>query len=276
MRAVNLTKGQKSDIRQLRDPVLLEAELVYPLLRGRDVQRWRAEPSAHILMVQDPETRRGIDEDKMQREYPHAWSYLKRFETELRERAAFKRYFTRKEARTKKVVETGPFYSMFNVGEYTFAKDKVVWREQASRTECSVVSGKGQSLPLPDHKLMLIECRHDREAWYLSAVLNSATTNFAVLSYAISIQFDTHLVQNVRIPLFNARMLVHKQLAELSEKAHKLAAEEEWQALAEVEDQIDLLVARLYGIKDEELAEIRRNLREISKEDLKTGKFFPR
>ena len=276
VRAVNLTEGQKSGIHQLYDPVLLEEELVYPLLRGRDVKRWQAEPSAHILMVQDPKTRRGIDEDIMQREYPRAWSYLKRFEKELRERAAFKRYFTRKDKKIGKVTETGPFYSMFNVGEYSFAKYKVAWREQASRTECCYIAGMKDFLPLPDHKSMLVACRSAREAHYLAAIINSTASNLAVLSYAIGVQFDTHLIQNVRIAQFQPKKVIHRKLAELSDKAHKLADEQEWQELAEVEDEIDLLVAKLYRIKPDELEEIKRNLREIKKEDLKTGKLFPR
>jgi len=274
IRALNLTEGQKSGIRQIHEPFLLEEELVYPLLRGRDVQRWRAKPSAWILMVQDPKARRGIEVLKMQREYPHAWSYLKGFEEELRERAAFKRYFTRKDKNSRKAVETGPFYSMFNVGEYTFAKYKVMWREQASRIESCVARGSKEHLPLPDHKLMLVDCKSDRESHYLTALLNSASSNLAVLSYAIGIQFDTHLVHNLNIARFNPRKTLHRQLAELSEKAHKLADGEEWQELAEVEEKIDLLVAKLYGITNEELAEIKKNLREISKEDLKTGKLF--
>ena len=48
----------------------IEPELVYPLLRGRDVQRWKAEPSAYIILAQDPKTRTGIPEFEMKREYP--------------------------------------------------------------------------------------------------------------------------------------------------------------------------------------------------------------
>jgi len=278
VRAVNLTEGQKSGIRQLRDPVLLEAELVFPLLRGRDVQRWRAEPSAHILMVQDPKTRRGIDEDRMQREYPHAWSYLKRFEAQLRERAAFKRYFTKKEAKTKKVVLTGPFYSMFDVGEYTFAKHRVAWQRIASSLDgVALATDEKPLIPQETHSLVVVDSA--REAHYLTAVFNSRPLGLAAQAYAQrggKSFASPHILQNIRIPTFNPKMLLHQQLAELSEKAHQLAAEEEWQALAGVEEQIDLLVAKLYGIKDEELAEIKRNLREINKDDLKTGRLFPK
>jgi len=42
---------------------VVEADLVHPLLRARDVGRWCAAPTYSILMVQDPEKRRGYDED---------------------------------------------------------------------------------------------------------------------------------------------------------------------------------------------------------------------
>jgi hypothetical protein len=120
----NLIEGAKIKVDEVTEPI--EPDLLYPLLRGRDVQRWKAEPSALILMVQDPVKRRGIDEKDLQARYPRTYGYLKRFEPALRQRAAFKRYFTRPE-RGGRVTETGPFYSMFDVGDYTFAPWKVVW-----------------------------------------------------------------------------------------------------------------------------------------------------
>jgi hypothetical protein len=120
----NLTQGAKVQVPEVVEAV--EPDLLYPLLRGRDVQRWKAEPSACILMVQDPEKRRGYSEEWLQENYPRTYGYLKRFEEVLRKRAAFKRYFTRKD-KNNRIVETGPFYSMFGVGPYTFAPWKVVW-----------------------------------------------------------------------------------------------------------------------------------------------------
>ncbi|MFH1610056.1 MAG: DNA methyltransferase, partial [Candidatus Bipolaricaulota bacterium] len=125
----NITEGAKREVPQVTE--VIEPDLLYPLLRGRDVARWHAEPSAHILLVQDPQTRRGIAEEELRERYPKTWAYLKRFEPILRERAAFTRYFTRKD-RSGAVVETGPFYSMFDVGDYSFAPWKVVWPNIAS------------------------------------------------------------------------------------------------------------------------------------------------
>ncbi|PWH17966.1 MAG: hypothetical protein DDG59_07045, partial [Anaerolineae bacterium] len=121
----NLTEGAKIKVDEVAEPI--EPDLLYPLLRGRDVQRWRAEPSALILLTHEPGMRlKAIPEQDLQTRYPCTYGYLKRFERVLRERAAFKRYFTRPERRGR-AVETGPFYSMFDVGDYTFAPWKVVW-----------------------------------------------------------------------------------------------------------------------------------------------------
>src|SRR5207253_1696981 len=64
----NVTEGAKRKVPQTQAAV--EKELLYPLLRGRDVSRWLAVPSASILMTQNPRTRQGIDEQRMLSQYP--------------------------------------------------------------------------------------------------------------------------------------------------------------------------------------------------------------
>jgi hypothetical protein len=46
-------QGAKIQVDEVVEP--LEPDLLYPLLRGRDVQRWQAEPSACIIVPQNPE-----------------------------------------------------------------------------------------------------------------------------------------------------------------------------------------------------------------------------
>lgn len=269
IRAVNLAEGAKSGVAQLREPVILEKELVYPLLRGRDVQRWHAKPMAWILMVQDLKTRRGIDVSTMQKQYPHAWSYLKSFETELRQRAAFKRYFD---------VKADPFYSMFNAGEYTLAPNRVIWPRISSTLDAVFLKTKGVPLA-PQETHVLVSFESPAEGHFFCAVFNSTPINLAAVCYSQrgGKSFGSpHILENIRIPHYSNKFAVHKGLSDLSITAHKLAAAEDWQKLAEVEEQIDLAAAKLYGINDEELAEIRRNLRELNKEDMKTSKLFPK
>jgi SAM-dependent methyltransferase len=257
----NITEGAKKKVESVQTAI--EPDLLYPLLRGRDVNRWRAEPSAYIIMAQDPVKRRGIAEDEMKTQHPKTYMYLKKTEGILRERAAFKRYFTRKD-KSGKITETGPFYSMFNVSHYTFAPYKVVWREQASSLTAAAVSTIEGKTAIPDHKLMLVGCDAPQEAYYLSGVLNSAAPRFAASSYAVQIQFDTHLLENICIPQFDPKSTLHLRLAELSENAHNAAKKGDLKSIQAAEDEIDLLSAEIWRLSPEELKEIKANLKEMS------------
>src|SRR5207253_7168640 len=108
--------------------VSMERDLIFPHIRGRDVHRWSCAPSHHIIVAQDPATRRGVEEKTMQSRFPKTYAYLKSFEPFLRSRAAFMRYFTRR-GPSGKPIETGPFYSMFDVSNHTFAGHKVLIRQ---------------------------------------------------------------------------------------------------------------------------------------------------
>ena len=51
----------------------------------------------------------------------------------------FECYFTRKDRRPGLVIEIGPFYSLFSVGDYTFASWKVVWPRISKSLVAAVV-----------------------------------------------------------------------------------------------------------------------------------------
>ena len=247
----NITEGQKREVPKIA-PTAIESDLLYPLLRGRDVKRWQAQPSAWILMTHLPGMRlKAMPEKEMQLHYPKTWSYLKQFEAVLRSRAAYKRYFR----------ENAPFYSMFDVGDYTFAPYKVVWARIASSIEASVIERN----VVPQETLSIVVTKTTEEAHYLSAMLNCSPFNFAVVSYSQTggKSFGSpHIIENIRIPKFDSQNPVHLRLAQLSEKAHELARTNK--ALSEVEEEIDRPAAELWGLADEELAEIKRSLAEVS------------
>jgi len=247
----NITEGAKRAIPKTQ--AAIETDLLYPLLRGRDVERWSAAPSAHILMVQDPKTRRGIAVETMEKQYPKAHSYLSKFEKILRSRPAFRRYFRAED----------PYWSMFNISPFTFAPWKVVWREQASTLTAAVIGPQDRRPVVPDHKLMMVAAASRAEAHYLCAALNSAPSCFAVLAYAIQIQMDTHVLENVAVPRFDAQKRNHQRMAELSEAAHRAAAKGDSAEVARVEAEIDRTAAHLWGLSDDDLAEIKRSLEEM-------------
>jgi len=247
----NITEGAKRQVENVQ--VALEPDLLYPLLRGRDVTRWLATPQAHILMVQDPEKRRGYDEGWLTSKYPKTFAYLRRFEAELRSRSGYRRYFK----------ETDPFYSMFDVGDYTFAPYKVVWREQAAGLTVAVVGPLHDRPVIPDHKLMMVAVDGEDEAHYLSSILNSSPARFIVQSYGVTIQMDTHILENVRVPGYRKTDPTHGKLAALSRQAHKATANGETDRVQQIEAEIDELAARLWGLTGDELKEIQASLQEI-------------
>jgi hypothetical protein len=109
----------------------VEPDLLYPLLRGRDVQRWHAQPSAWIIVPQDPNRpSRAYPEASLQVDYPKTYAYLKRFEKELRNRSGYKQILSRREKE---------FYGLMDIDHYTFAPWKVVWTRIGS-IQAAVVS----------------------------------------------------------------------------------------------------------------------------------------
>ncbi len=266
----NVTEGAKRDVDSIT--VELEPDLVYPLLRGRDVRRWYAVPTYYILLTHRKGDRlNAIPEQEMQQHYPKTWAYLKRFEKPLRERSGFKRYFTRKDKRGQ-IVETGPFYSMFNVGDYTFAPWKVVW-PWISRDIVASVIGETDGKPIiPDNNVTFLAFPSDIEAFGVAAILNCSVFRFIVRAFYSGGGGGIGrpaVLTRVRIEQFRESNLPYLQLAKLSRCAHELAprayqGDEAAQAeLRQVEAEIDRLAAQLWDLSEEELREIQASLEEL-------------
>ena len=145
----NITAGAKRKVDDVQ--AAIEPDLLYPLLRGRDVRRWAAQPSAYIIMTKPEECEeKAIPEDRMQVEYPKTYAYLHHFREALGQR---------RDAVLMRSAGAIPFYSIGAVNDYTFASYKVVWREQASCLTAAVVSASESKATVPDHKLMLVACQ---------------------------------------------------------------------------------------------------------------------
>ncbi|MBC7221376.1 SAM-dependent DNA methyltransferase [Candidatus Bipolaricaulota bacterium] len=261
----NLTEGAKVQVDEVTEA--MEPDLLYPLLRGRDVGRWRAEPSAMILMVQDPLRRRGIDEKDLQTRYPRTYGYLKRFEEVLRERAS--------RGVSDMLKQGAPFYTMFAVGDYTFAPWKVVWPWISPSLVAAVIgtddTGK---VIVPEHNTSLVAFDSAEEAHFFCACFNSKPADFAAISSypggggGIA---SPQVVERIRIPRYDPSNPVHRRLAELSQEAHEAARRGDERALRQIETEIDRHAAQLWGLSDEELAEIQRSLRELGREEQEGG-----
>ena len=201
--------------------VEIEPDLLYPLVRWKDVDRWLARPSVYLLLAQDPQTRAGLDEECLRRDYPQTFAYLKRFESLLTARAAYRRYQDRQ-----------PFYSMYNVGPYTLAAEKVIWRRMDRRIRAAVVETLvdpllGPRPVIPQETCVLIACASGDEAHYLCALLNSSLVHDLVASHSVAggKGFGTPSILDY-LPLrkFDPADPRHGELSALSRHLHAPAA----------------------------------------------------
>jgi hypothetical protein len=250
----NLHDVGKTKVKKVQ--ALIEPDFVYPLLRGRDVGRWRAQPSAYILMVQDPVKRTGYDESWLKVTYPHTYAYLKEFEDVLRQRSGYRKYFD---------PAKDPFYSMYDVAEYTFAPYKVVWRGEVAPSLIVAFSGRSDGrIVVPDQTAYFSSFQTEDRAHFLCALLGSLPIR-AVYSAHRYKHVSMDFVRKLAIPTFDPSNTIHCSLSTLSQRAHQLAAlgKEGAAELPRVEEEIDRLAARLWGITQEELVEIGRALAEL-------------
>ena len=200
---------------------VIEPDLIYPLIRWSDVDRWSARPSGYLLLAQDPAARTGIDEARMRRDYPRTLAYLRKFEPLLTARAAYRRYQDR-----------WPFYSMYNVGPYTLAGTKVNWRRMDRKIRAAVVEAiddprLGPRPVVPQETCVLIACDCGDEAHYLCALMNSAPVHELVAAHSVAggKGFGTpSILDYVPLKKFNPADARHRELAALSRRMHDMAA----------------------------------------------------
>lgn len=254
--ARNIIDGAKRKIESVQ--VHLENALLYPLLRGRDVSRWSAVPSANILLTQDVKRRHGIDESLMACHYPHAHAWL------LHQRMTL---LKRSSKSIKALMKKYAFYSMFGVGDYTTAPWKVVWRGQVAPELVAAVVSKEDGKPIvPDQTVYFASFSEPKPASYLCAILNSSPIRLLYSLYCYK-HVSTRFVESFHIPPFEPKKKLHNELAELSQEAHKAVKRHGPNDLTHLEKELDSQSAKLWGLTNEELVEIQKNLEELVGEE---------
>jgi len=260
----NITEGAKVKLKQVS--MTVEPDLLYPLLRGRDVKRWCAQPSAWIIVPQDPNRpSRAYPKASLQVDYPKTYAYLKRFEKELRNRSGYKQILSQRKQE---------FYGLMDIDHYTFEPWKVVWTRIGS-IQAAVVSSDRGKVVIPQETITLVPCNSSEEAHYICAIVNSAVFQFAAESYSQKggkSMGTMHLLDHIRIPCYDPNNPVHRRLAELSMQAHQLmggapsqsgglqAVQSGIAQLEAIEAEIDQLAAQIWGLTEQELAAIRQSL----------------
>ncbi|OIO54064.1 hypothetical protein AUJ46_03990 [Candidatus Peregrinibacteria bacterium CG1_02_54_53] len=224
----------------------IESDLVFPAVSGANIARWNAAPSAFVLFVNNPDKPMdGYTETVMKNEWPRTHDYLARFKTILRARSAFKKYH---EEGSK------PFYSQYNVGKYSYANYKVVWKRMANDIHAAVISQwktiYGWKTIIPLDTTSLIALDDENEAHYLCATINSTLVRDLIKSYSSAGRGfgSPSVMQHIGIPKFDPKNKLHEKLSKLSKELHKLAADRGNEVeIKKLEKEVDEGVTKLFS-----------------------------
>jgi methylase of polypeptide subunit release factors len=224
----------------------IEPDLVYPAIRGRDIKRWGSTPEIYVLITHEKSSGKVYTEREVKINYPRTFGYLTNFREVLLSRGS---KFLRN------LAERTSFFTMFGIGNYTFAKYKVLWKRMANDIVASVVSQVktpfGYKAVIGTDTTALFTTDNESEAHYLCAIINSKPVRDFIKSFSSAGRgFGTpSVMEHVGIPKFNPKNSLHQKLAEISKKCHQLKAEGKEKEIAKLEKENDELVKQLFGIK---------------------------
>ena len=275
--------GQKKSVKQVEAAV--EPDLVYPLIRGRDVKKWCVELKDRYIIL--PVNQKGdtIPHAEMKTKYPGSYNYFYNFFNELVRRSG-EPYGTKLRPYREsplKIAEkkAPPFYWVFNA-KPSLAPYKVVWKRiagaitgKAVSFSCTAIAPVNGHPVITDDSTILVETSNANEAYYLAGFLNSLLSRAIIASYSYELRQETHIADVIKIPKFNPQDRLHIKIAELAKTAHELAghkynrpASEKYintkEELKRVEKEIDLAVAELFGLSEENLNEFERLMAVLS------------
>lgn len=265
----NIVDGAKKKVKQL-PPTSVESELVYPLLRGRDVSRWNAEPSVHMIVTHSPgaPTRPYDDFESL---FPKAHKYLSEFRSHLKKRSLIKKL-------------KWDWCALGKIGPYTFSPFKVVWGEVGNDLAAAVIStAKTRHLDrkcvIPDHTVIMVPCKEEDEAHFLAAQLNSVPARLVIRGYIV-LHPSPHVLEQVRLVQFDRKNNLHVRLASLGREAHDVAMNDEPKSaekLRGIEQNVDELSSQLWGLSLHELEQMRSAITMTTREKKSPqGVLFPK
>jgi len=262
----NVGRTMKKYIKKVQK--IIEKDLIFPVLRGRDAKKWYCKPEGFILLPIDSKGNI-LPPNKLKMKYPLTYEFFRALLPELIQRKAepfktkLKGYHTKPIELAEK--EEMPFYAILN-SQFAITPYKVGWKHISG-----AISGKAQLdvfvIPrikgkpmIPTHGIMHIPATSEDEAHYIASILNSTIARLVVASYGLEVHITTDVPKRIHIPTFDPSNPTHIKLAELSKRAHDVA-KEKYKLLEELR----ALKASLKGKRGEERKTLKAKIEELDK-----------
>lgn len=198
----------------------VEAASLYPLAKGAgDIQPCRFEPQGTLFTFVP---NNGIDRQSLveaslrynAQVNPKTYKFFAAYKIFLENRSTYK---TR--------MKNAPYFSVYNVGEYTFAPYKVLWAEMTGSFCAAVATNAnvpafGNRVYVPDHKLYFADFEVAEPAYFLCGLLHSEVVKEMIEAHHVSTNMGD-VFKHISLPRYNSSIIEHNDLAAIVLKAHQ-------------------------------------------------------
>ncbi|MDR6855303.1 Eco57I restriction-modification methylase domain-containing protein [Variovorax guangxiensis] len=205
----------------------VEPDLLYPLVKGA------GDFEACYLRLNDPKRAEPLlytfvpNEGISGQQYDASAAALNRPELAKTKRwfQSYKKVLEARSTYRRQMENAGaPYHAVYNVGDYTFQKWKVIWPEMSTRFYAAVAGSAdvpvvGSRPFVPDHKIYFAAFDEEAPAHFLCGLLNASMVREWVESHNVSIQMGD-VFKHMTLPEFDAGNPAHVKLASLVAKAH--------------------------------------------------------
>lgn len=202
---------------------LIETEMLYPLVKGTDIERFYVKPSPYVVpFPYDEGSRSPIETERLTKLAPNLMAYLNANRTAFEEQTNYNDKIIGKKYKNE-------FYALARVGLYSYGDYFVAFRDN-TKWQAAVVSkltvpwSDDKKRPIFQNHAVSISQRADGsfitedEAHYICAIFNAPIVAQFILNSSDSRTFKIR--PPINVPPFNPDNNLHQALATLSRQGH--------------------------------------------------------
>jgi len=239
-------QNNKSKYKIPQQTFLLETKYLHPLIKGVNIKRFHIEESKFLVPFpyKKENTRSPISAKELLKESKLLSQYFNKFKKVINEQSDY----------TSKIIgekNRNEFYALARVGDYSFADNYVVFRDN-TKWVSAVVSkidtpwGEKKRPQFQNHAVSI--CQDDTgrfitldEAHFICAVMNAPLTNKYIINSSDSRSFKIR--PQINIPKYDGENLLHIELSKLSKQAHKNYDDKI--KIKKIDERLDKLITKL-------------------------------
>ena len=187
----------------------IEKDLIHPLIKGAsNIKPGKGLIDSSLCAIVPNQ---GIGKDFYEQsrsqmmKLPKTYAYFSAYRNLLEERSTYKKF-----------MKGAPYWSVYNVGNYTFAPYKVAWAEIGRTLKASIFSFINNDLFrnsafIPDHKIYYVPFSSNESAIFLMCLLNNKQLSNLVGNSTVSTSRGD-VLKNLHLPIYNVEVEQHRNL----------------------------------------------------------------